>query len=62
MDYKEFAEPLGLKMEVTHLQELDEISVEGPTEQVLAFRDETCAYGTGWYDLGNGTSVYCFVD
>ena len=62
MDYKEFAESLGLKMEVTHLQELDEVSVEGPTEKVLAFRDEAPVYGTGWYDLGNGTSAYCFVE
>ena len=57
-----FAEALGLKMEVTHLQELDEYSVEGPTEKVLAFRDETSTYGTGWYDYGDGTSVYCFVE
>lgn len=62
MDYKQFAEALGLKMEVSHLQGLDECSVEGPTEKVLAFRDETSTYGTGWYDLGNGTSIYYFVE
>ena len=62
MDYKEFADALGLKLEVTHLQELDECFVEGPTEQVLFFRDETSTYGTGWYDLGDGISVYCFVE
>lgn len=62
MDYKKFAEKLGLKLEVTALQELNELSVEGPTEKVLAFRDGTSTYGTGWYDLGDGTSVYCFVE
>lgn len=62
MDYKEFADTLGLKLEVTHLQELDECSVEGPTEKVLRFRDETSTYGTGWYDLDDNTSVYCFVE
>ena len=61
MDYKEFAESLGLKMEAASLQELDECSVEGPTEKVLAFRDGTTTYGTGWYDLGDGISVYCFI-
>lgn len=62
MDYKKFAEALGLKMEISRLKELDECSVEGPTEKVLMFQNETYTYGTGWYDLGNGTSVYCFVE
>lgn len=62
MDYKKFAEALGLKLEVSHLQELDEFSVEGPTEKVLAFRNEVPVYGTGWYDTDDGISVYCFVE
>lgn len=58
---KEFAEVLGLTFGSASLEEIDEYFVEGPTEEVIAFRDETGTYGTGWYDIDEATSCYVFV-
>lgn len=57
---KEFAETLGLTFESAALEELNECFVEGPTDKVIAFRNETGTYGTGWYDISDGVSCYCF--
>lgn len=62
MDYKEFAEALGLTFGRAALEEIDECFVEGPTEKVITFRNETSTYGTGWYEISDGMSCYCFVE
>ena len=60
-DYKDLAESLGLKFETICLKEGRECSVEGRTDKVIAFRDESGTYGTGWYDLSPITSCYVFL-
>ena len=62
MDLKQFAEALGLKFEIIPLMEGNECSVTGPTDKVIAFRDESNTYGVGFYDIDEKTSCYIFID
>ena len=60
MDYKKLAEEKGLKFEVMRFEDFDQYYVEGPTQQVLAFMEESVSYAYSIFKTDEKTSGLTF--